>query len=285
MQLDDYIIHPTSRKHIEQSLSNFPQSTILAGPSGTGIATIAKAIARSLGSAQLVITPKKKSSDGSLKEDFEQGSMVIDDIRALKQRTKTKVSQKNVYVFDFGDRTMTTQAQNSFLKLLEEPREGYYFILATHRPGELLPTITSRSQLITVLPCTNAQTNSLLDTLGVTDATKRARLAFVANGLPATLTRLAQDEDAYNARVAIMQDAKTLLGGTRYDKLVLAHTYKDRRADALTLLDDVTLQLKTMLRARSDPAYATHIDTYLAIRELIANSNANVRLQLARAVL
>ncbi len=44
--------------------------------------------------------------------------------------------------------TMNAEAQNAFLKTLEEPPQKCLFILVTGRPGALLPTIRSRCQLI-----------------------------------------------------------------------------------------------------------------------------------------
>ena len=43
--------------------------------------------------------------------------------------------------------TMNVQASNTFLKSLEEPSDNTIFILISHRPLELLPTITSRLQI------------------------------------------------------------------------------------------------------------------------------------------
>lgn len=46
---------------------------------------------------------------------------------------------------------MTQEAQNSFLKLLEEPPENVVFILATGNPRGLLPTIRSRCRQVRVI--------------------------------------------------------------------------------------------------------------------------------------
>ncbi len=45
---------------------------------------------------------------------------------------------------------MNENAQNAFLKTLEEPPEKCLFILTTGRPGALLPTIRSRCQILTL---------------------------------------------------------------------------------------------------------------------------------------
>jgi len=46
--------------------------------------------------------------------------------------------------------TMNENAQNAFLKTLEEPPRSCLFILTTGHPGSLLPTIRSRCQILTL---------------------------------------------------------------------------------------------------------------------------------------
>jgi replication-associated recombination protein RarA len=283
--MNDLYLHPQTKQRFDLLLQDFPQSLILTGPTGVGVATAAHQLAKALGSSRLTIVPKKRLQDGrKLVEDAENGSIIIEDIRELYEHTRTKVKTKQVFVIDFADRTMTVQAQNAFLKLLEEPRPNYYFILATHRPSDLLTTIRSRSQRVDMLPITDQQTNELLDTLQVTDAMKRTRLSFVAKGRPAEIVRLLESDSAYESRIAIAQDAKQLIGGSTYEKLVIIHKYKDNRTGAVTLVDDMNLQLKSVLASTADPRYAAAINNNLKTRDKLI-ANGNIRLQLARNVI
>lgn len=52
-----------------------------------------------------------------------------------------------IAIIDDAD-TMTTQAQNGILKILEEPPANALLILIAHRPGALVPTIRSRCRLM-----------------------------------------------------------------------------------------------------------------------------------------
>lgn len=52
-----------------------------------------------------------------------------------------------VFIFEEAHR-MRLEAQNHFLKTLEEPQSRTMFILETDNPGRLLPTIRSRCQLV-----------------------------------------------------------------------------------------------------------------------------------------
>ena len=52
---------------------------------------------------------------------------------------------------------MNLDAANKLLKLLEEPPQGTLFLLVSHNPERLLPTIRSRCQAIRLLPLTREQ--------------------------------------------------------------------------------------------------------------------------------
>lgn len=57
-------------------------------------------------------------------------------------------SDSKVYIFENADSVFTEVTQNAFLKLLEEPPKGVYFILLCHSAKGLLPTILSRCSMI-----------------------------------------------------------------------------------------------------------------------------------------
>jgi len=64
--------------------------------------------------------------------------------------------------------TMTTEAQNAFLKTLEEPVGGAFIILESTEPDTLLPTILSRCQLINLgntTEYTDEEIHTCIDTL------------------------------------------------------------------------------------------------------------------------
>ncbi|USN96026.1 MAG: AAA family ATPase [Candidatus Nomurabacteria bacterium] len=281
--LDDLLLHPRTRQLADRLAINLPQGLIIDGPVGSGVASVAKALAKHLGSPELTLSPKKKVR-GEFVVDADEGSVIIDDVRLLYQQTRTKQPGRHVYVIDTGNKSMTVSAQNAFLKLLEEPRNGLHFIIATHQFDQLLPTIVSRCQRLSLLAITDEQTGALINDLAIEDATKQTRLAFVGRGRPALIKRLAADSTSYDARVKIMSDAKTMLGSDVYEKLKIINTYRDSRSDALTLLDDMNHQLQIIIRSQPDQRIAKDIDKHLDTRRRIA-TGGNIRLQLSTDVL
>ncbi len=70
----------------------------------------------------------------------------IDQIRGIKEfvQVKPALSKRKVIIIDDAH-TMTNQAANALLKVLEEPPEDTTFILTTDKKSTLLPTILSRT--------------------------------------------------------------------------------------------------------------------------------------------
>lgn len=283
MKLNDLILHPRTMILASKLSGKLPHALIIDGQVGSGVLTVAKALAASVDSPIMIINPKKKVK-GEFIIDPEEGSVIIEDIRALYEQTRTRQPGNQVYIIDTGRKSMTPGAQNAFLKLLEEPSSGIHFIIATHRYDQLLPTIVSRSQHLSLLPISDEQTSQLVQELGVTDEIKQTRLTFVGSGLPALIHRLVDDEKAYDARVAIMRDAKTLISGKPYEKIIILNAYRDRRADALTLLDDMNHQLRIVLRGQPDRRIVREIEHHLETRNRVA-AGGNIRLQILSDVL
>lgn len=269
----DIHLHPATRAQIEVLGKDLPQSLLISGQVGVGLAIVAKYIATEVGALPQIVLPEKDE-----KVDLEKGTISVDIIRRLYAATKTVESGKRIIIIDYAER-MGAQAQNAFLKLLEEPGKNTYFMLLTHEPGRLLPTIRSRTQQLDVRPVTKEQSEEVLDGLKVFDAKKRSQLLFMASGLPAELHRLVADEKYFESRAQIVRDAQQFLKGSQYERLVLAQQYKDSRGQALLLLDDaMKLLQKNIAGGRTD--LIVKIDELLKAYERIA-TNGNVRLQLA----
>lgn len=71
----------------------------------------------------------------------------IDDARELKKFVKFSFSEKTAIVINDIDKA-TIETQNAFLKNLEEANKNLIYILTTSNLSNVLPTITSRCQVI-----------------------------------------------------------------------------------------------------------------------------------------
>ena len=272
------ILHEASALLLDSLAVDLPQSLILAGPVGVGLTGAADYILKDLKVTRHIVLPEKNE-----KIDLESGVISVDSIRRLYELTKTIETGKRVIVIDYAER-MASQAQNAFLKLLEEPGVNTHFILLTHEPSRLLPTIQSRAQRVDIRPISKTQSVELLTTLGVTDTKRQAQLLFVAMGLPAELTRLSKDESYFEKRAAIIRDARQLLQGSTYERLRVAEQYKDNRQAALTVLLDAMNMLRSSLSTDPKQGTLTKMRALLRAYERI-EANGHIRLQLSVAVL
>lgn len=270
-------IHPQTQKVLDAVFASDSHAILLSGPVGIGLSTIAAEYAAKLKGQVVPVLPEKES-----KIDIEKGSITVESIRRLYDLTRMKEPNGRTVVVDYAER-MAPAAQNAFLKLLEEPSEGTRFILLTHQPTLMLPTIHSRSQKVEIKPITREQSEAHLDALGVRDATKRSQLLFIAEGLPAELSRLVGDDSLFESRVGLVKDARTYVTGSPYDRLLIAKKYKDSRPEALVLLQDAAKLLRMTIASKGDGATLKML-TRLEVLHKRISEQGNVRLQLSAAV-
>ena len=273
--MNEPILNPLTNKLIQIVADNLPQSTLLCGPSGVGLCTIAKYIASLSNLAPTIILPEKDEA-----VNLETGIISTDIIRRIYDQVCTKNKDPKVFIIDFAER-MTIQAQNSFLKLLEEPNDKVYFMLLSHSEAKLLPTILSRVSKLEIKPITTSQSEELLDKLDITDATMRCQLLFMAEGLPAEINRLIDDKEYFETRSKQIKDARDFLSAPIYKKLVIAQGYKDNRLGALSLLSDALKILHLTISKKPQLSSINRLESIIDAYHGI-ESNCNIRLCLAR---
>ena len=272
------IINPDSEQLLLAIVDNLPQSLLITGNSRVGLSTIARFLAELRRINPTIILPEKDE-----KIDIDKGVIGVDIMRRLYNETRTINNSARIIIIDYAER-MTVQSQNAFLKLLEEPSDNLHFILVTDSTAKLLPTILSRVQNLTIKPITTNQSNALIDSLEVTDNMQRSRLLFMADGLPAEIIRLVEDNEYFDKRQSMIRDAREIIQGNLYQKLLIAHKYKDNRNDVLLLLSDATKILQNTINKNPQLKTINYIDKLLKTYQRI-EANGNIRLCLAEMVI
>ena len=256
--------------------TSMPHALLLEGAIGTGLFTIASELAGK--DVQAVIKP----TDAKGEVDPESGSIKIAQIRELYVQTKGISTKKRFIILDDAD-TMGLPAQNAFLKLLEEPTPNTYFILTAHRPEKLLPTIISRVQRVHVGPISSGQTKQLITNLGITDVRKVSQLMYVADGLPAEISRLALNTKQFESKVTYMTDARMLLQGSMLEKIKVINTYHLKRFEALRLIDAAQTILRRSIDSKPTKDMIKRAEELADVHDRI-KANGNIRLQLLSVV-
>ena len=132
---------------------------LLSGKAGLGKMNFALAAAHELVGGRpapaqhpdiLVLTYGPKTKEDEKKRDdgkpYELArSIRIGQIREIQRRLTTRptLGAKRAVIVDAAD-DLERPAANALLKSLEEPPAGTYFLLVSHSPARLLPTIRSR---------------------------------------------------------------------------------------------------------------------------------------------
>lgn len=136
---------------------------------------------------------KKREDNGDYRR---KRAIPIEEIRTLIQRLHTRptLGPRRVVIIDPAD-DLERNAANALLKALEEPPAGTFFLLVTHRPGRLLPTIRSRCRVLRFNPLDPVTMERVLQQAAPqADTAARAAAIAAAEGSPgAALDFVEQD--------------------------------------------------------------------------------------------
>ncbi|WP_315116798.1 DNA polymerase III subunit delta' [uncultured Clostridium sp.] len=144
----DYIIgHDHIKNQIINSINSerFSHAYLICGEDGIGKSLIAKGIACLL----LGKEPNREYADIiECKISKNKKSIGVEEIRNIIEETNTKPYEgdKKVIII-YNSELMTIQAQNAFLKTLEEPPRGVFIIMLCEEAENVLDTIKSRCQV------------------------------------------------------------------------------------------------------------------------------------------
>ncbi|WP_413870725.1 DNA polymerase III subunit delta' [Albidovulum sp.] len=162
--------------------------------------------------------------------------ITVDEVRRLGSFLHLSAADggRRAVIVDPADE-MNPQAANALLKMLEEPPQGVTFLLVSHAPSRLLPTIRSRCRELRLATLSPADLSAAIAAAGVEDADGTA-LAVLAGGSVGEAIRLA-NLDGLATYAAITGLFATLPRLDRPQALRLADSAAQRGAeDRLDLL-------------------------------------------------
>ena len=121
-----------------------------------------------------------------------RGQIQINQIRDLSWRLSLKpIKAKLKAVIIDEAHSMTPEAQNCFLKTLEEPKGNTILILITEKPNFLLPTIVSRCQIIKFYPVKKDEIERYLKNQEGLSKEEIEEILEIAQGRPGRAVELA----------------------------------------------------------------------------------------------
>jgi DNA polymerase-3 subunit delta' len=212
---------------------------------------------------------KESSTTGELAR-----SITVDQVRGLQRlfATTASLSPWRVVIIDSID-DLERNAANALLKNLEEPPAHSLFLLVSHAPERLLPTIRSRCRLLRLAGLDDdAMTSALRAALPDADETEIADLKSAGNGSPGraiafrgldiagldnAMETIAREGDPTNARrTALAQSLSLKSAQPRYEAFLA-------RAPSL---------VAALARERKGPALADAVRTWERAQALASSA-------------
>ncbi|MDM8528548.1 AAA family ATPase [Anaerolineales bacterium HSG24] len=239
----------------QQDNDHTPQSLLIAGPPNIGKSTLARFFMQRLHcekidaekidaektdaektDAEKTGAPEKPCNDciacrkvlhGNHPDLFifdEEGSLKIETIRTLQRMLSlSAVESRHRVAILCNFEQATISASNALLKTLEEPAKDVVIILTASDPGALLPTITSRCQILTLRPLPSKQVLNALQTHWQVESTQAKLLAQLATGRLGWAVRAIEDSELLTRRQQYLEDLLKLLSSSRTERLNYAH--------------------------------------------------------------
>lgn len=168
-------------------------------------------------------------------------------IRRIEHATSIKPFEgdRRVYIVDPAD-AMTSDASDAFLKTLEEPPAGVYFLLLTAQEEMLSETIRSRCRALRLAPLSAERIEQWLQRSGdavPTDPEAQLELTRLARGRPGWLAAALREGDPLALRDAQIAAAVELAHANRAERLAWAEQLTGRRGASRETVANLDLVL------------------------------------------
>ena len=158
-------------------------------------------------------------------------------------------SDSKVYIFENADSVFSEVVQNAFLKLLEEPPAGVYFILLCQSAKGLLPTIISRCSLINLGSEAEISSEAKAAAEKIVDGILSLKEYDLLLALKALGDKSLSDDILKSVKL-ILFDAVTLLSGAKpkfnagYAKKLSAQFTRKKLLDMIELTESTKYKIK-----------------------------------------
>lgn len=258
--MNELVIHDQTKAQLELYTQDPPHALLLVGPNGSGKSAIVEDITKRL------LSKVDELHFKTVQPEKDKNSIGIEAVRELQQFTKLKLAndQERRIIYIDDAHLLTTEAQNAFLKLLEEPSAGTYFILSATNEQQLLSTIRSRVQHITVhRPDRSLVEQHFLDKLY--DAKDIAQAYSLSGGLPGLMTTLLENTEHPIRQSA--QLARQLLQMSQFERLCQVDSLAKNKPETIQLLHILQLMARTALEQTANKAIEAQSDADKPLRQ------------------
>lgn len=269
------------------SQKNVSQSYLFCGPESVGKFLVATDFAEKLTGAEkgklnrnlLIIAPEVEEKNGVRRER----EIKIDEIKKLqKEFSLTSFGENSRVVIIRSAQNLNRAAQNSLLKILEEPPQKTVLILVVENEKKLLPTIISRCQLVRFSLLPDAQIEAMLDA----GTEHKEEIVFWSLGRPGQAKIFLTDKLELEKQLELANEFSSLFSLELNDKFFLAEKLAKNTPELLSRMAFWIVLLRQSLLGKKQkrtisPAKALElIEKIEESKRIIESTNSNVRLVL-----
>jgi DNA polymerase-3 subunit delta' len=272
--------HEQQKKLFEDAIASgrLAHAYALVGPGGVGKFGIACDIARRVVGQEVL----SASVDVLVvKPDEESSGVSVETIRQMVRpwvQGKPRMASRKVLVMNKAD-TLSMEAANALLKILEEPPSQTVFLLVADDAGRLPATVRSRCQIVAFVPLSYEEFASLMNSRGLEASTKL--LSQACGNCPGRALKLAQDGKLDHV-ARIISDFERMVGAGVTARIRWAQEMADNEQAG----DDLLLLLSYMHhRLESNPALAPVVRALATMHDAWSGGYANMRLAFESALL
>jgi len=272
---DGLLMHPNTRTNLDAFIKSPSHALLLVGLDGSGKTYVAEhlaAVLLGINHAKLAEYPyylRISRPDG--KKDIP-----IEAVREATKLLRLKVPgdhKINRLILVQDAHYMNAQAQNAFLKSLEEPPQGTVFILTSSSAAGLLPTIASRAQKIAVHPIS---LESASEFYGAKHSAGELNAAWqLSEGLAGLLNNLLMGEN--DQLKASIDQAKDIFRQNTYQRLISFDKIGRDKDQLSAVLEAMARITKVLYRQAATKGRAKQTKALLEAARLIVEAQNDLR--------
>ena len=230
------------QKHIANG--KMRHAYLFSGPEGVGRRTMALRFAQAVNCTQppqagcacgaclaCQQIERMQHADLAVVQAEDGGVLKVEQVRELQHFVSlSPYSGKYRVVLLLNFESANANAQNALLKTLEEPNAKVLMLVTVDDAENLLPTITSRCELIRLRPMRPSELSDHLKKTHAVEPSKADLIAHISGGRVGFARRLIEDEVLLETRKAWMEDVLKLISSGKLARFKYSHQHANSKA-------------------------------------------------------